>query len=217
MLAGLIFDLDGVIADTARFHLAAWQRLATSLNIILPEAVVQDLRGRSRQSSLDLILSYGDQGYSPQEKAAMAQQKNVWYQAAIQRLTPQDILPGISELLAQADKRHLPLALASASQNAPQILQQLHLSQRFAAIVDPSSLQHGKPDPEIFIKAQQLLGLTKDAVISFEDAAAGVEAIQAAGQFAVGIGPSAKRADYWVPDTQALHLDEIEAAYTKRR
>lgn len=217
MLAGLIFDLDGVIADTARFHLAAWQRLAASLNIILPEAVVQDLRGRSRQSSLDLILSYGDQQFTASEQAVLAAKKNAWYQAAIKRLTPQDILPGISELLAAADRRHLALALASASQNAPQILQQLHLTQRFAAIVDPTSLQHGKPDPEIFIKAQQQLGLPKEAVISFEDAAAGVAAIQAAGQFAVGIGAAAKRADYWVPNTKALQLDEIEAAYTARR
>lgn len=219
MLKGLLFDLDGVIADTARFHLAAWNRVAESLGITLPPAANDALRGRSRQASLDLILNYGPGAnhFSADEKAALAAKKNTEYLQAIATLTPADILPGVSQLLADAQAAGLQLAIASASKNAPAILAKLGIADRFSAIVDPAQLQHGKPDPEIYLKAQALLGLAANEVVSFEDASAGVAAIKAAGQFAVGIGDATvlAAADLIVPSTADLKLTTITAAFNR--
>lgn len=217
MLKGLIFDLDGVIADTARFHLQAWNQLAQRLEIVLPPQANDALRGRSRMDSLNLILSYGNQvdAYSDTQKAAFAKSKNDLYLKLIQTLTPADILPGIAELLKDAKAQGLHMSIASASKNAPTILKHLQLSDTFDAIVDPAKLHRGKPDPEIFMLAQQALHLNADEVISFEDASAGVQAIKSAGQFAVGIGDAQvlKQADYVVPSTADLQLDAIKQAF----
>ncbi|WP_461215881.1 beta-phosphoglucomutase [Lacticaseibacillus sp. GG6-2] len=217
MLKGLIFDLDGVIADTARFHLQAWNQLAQRLDIVLPPEANDALRGRSRMDSLNLILGYGDKvdAYSDYEKAAFAQSKNDLYLQLIQTLTPADILPGIAQLLQDAKALGLHVSIASASKNAPTILKHLQLDSAFDAIVDPAKLHRGKPDPEIFILAQQALNLQADEVISFEDASAGVQAIKAANQFAVGIGDAQvlKLADYIVASTADLQLSKIVAAF----
>ncbi len=221
MLKGLIFDLDGVITDSARFHLVAWNELAQQLGIELPPAANDALRGRSRMDSLQVILGYGQQHkqYSAAQLRELAAQKNAAYQQLITGMTAADILPGITALLNAATAAGLTLAIASASRNAPVILKQLHLTNYFTAIVDPSTLQHGKPDPEIFISAQKLLGLQASEVISFEDATAGVQAIKAAGQFAVGIGDAQvlAQADYIVPDTAALDLGKIKTAFATQR
>jgi beta-phosphoglucomutase len=205
MLKGLIFDLDGVIADTARFHLQAWNQLAQRLDIVLPPEANDALRGRSRMDSLNLILSYGNKvdAYSDEEKAAFAQSKNDLYLELIQTLTPADILQG------------LHMSIASASKNAPTILKHLQLDDAFDAIVDPAKLHRGKPDPEIFTLAQQALNLQAQDVISFEDASAGVQAIKAANQFAVGIGDAQvlKLADYVVASTADLQLSKIVEAF----
>ena len=205
MLKGLIFDLDGVITDSARYHLAAWNALAEELGIKLPAKASDELRGLARMDSLELILRYGHQEnkYSLAEKEALAAKKNMAYQQAIKKMTQADILPGISELLEQAKTNGLKMAIASASMNAPTILKQLGLLKEFDAVVDPKTLSHGKPNPEIYQKAQALLDLEADEVISFEDAASGVAAIKAAKQFAVGIGDSQVlgQADLVVSDT----------------
>ncbi|WP_125570961.1 beta-phosphoglucomutase [Lacticaseibacillus songhuajiangensis] len=217
MLKGLIFDLDGVITDSARFHLAAWNELARQLGIELPPEANDDLRGRSRMDSLAVILNYGGQvgRYSEEELAAFAAQKNAAYTKLIAGMTEADVLPGIHRLLDDAKTSGLTMAIASASRNAPVILNQLRLTDYFTATVDPNDLQHGKPDPEIFVRAQKLLGLQTDEVISFEDASAGVQAIKAAGQYAVGIGDVhvLAAADYNVPDTGALVLSKIKVAF----
>ncbi|WP_125705318.1 beta-phosphoglucomutase [Lacticaseibacillus daqingensis] len=217
MLKGLLFDLDGVIADTARFHLAAWNQVATQLGITLPPAANDALRGRSRESSLALVLSYGDPHavYTPAQKAALATKKNALYLTAIDALTPADILPGIPRLLADAQAAGLHLAIASASKNAPAILAKLGLDAVFETRVDPAVLHRGKPDPEIYQRAQAQLGLTAREVVGFEDASAGVAAIKAAGQFAVGIGDATTlaAADLIVPTTAALDLAAITAAH----
>jgi beta-phosphoglucomutase len=217
MLKGLIFDLDGVIADTARFHLQAWKQLAERLDIVLPPEANDALRGRSRMDSLNLILSYGNKvdAYSDEEKAAFAQSKNDLYLELIQTLTPADILPGIAQLLQDAKAQGLHMSIASASKNAPTILKHLQLDSAFDAIVDPAKLHRGKPDPEIFTLAQQALNLQAQDVISFEDASAGVQAIKAADQFAVGIGDAQvlKQADYIVASTADLQLSKIVEAF----
>ncbi|WP_262315051.1 beta-phosphoglucomutase [Lacticaseibacillus parakribbianus] len=218
MLKGLIFDLDGVLADTARLHLAAWGSVAQDLGITLPAAAGDALRGRSREESLTIVLSYGPpQDYAPAERAAFAATKNDRYRQAIAHLTPKDLLPGIPRLLAQAKASGLTMAIASASKNAPAILERLSIAADFTGVVDPATLHRGKPDPEIFVKAQALLGLAAREVVSFEDASAGVAAIKAAGQFAVGIGDAAvlHQADLVVPSTAALDLAAIRTAFGK--
>ncbi|MDD6416143.1 beta-phosphoglucomutase [Lactobacillus porci] len=219
MLKGLIFDLDGVITDSAVYHLKAWQDLAKSIGIDLPEEFGDKLRGRSRMDSLELILEFGhkqDQ-YTEAEKEALAAKKNAAYVNAVKQMTRADILPNMDKLLAEAKQQGLKLALASASKNAPLILHQLGLEDAFEARVDPATLKHGKPDPEIYVKAQELLGLKADEVISFEDAPAGIQSIKAAGQFAVGIGDPVvlKGADYVVGSTSALELSKIEKVFEK--
>lgn len=220
MLKGLIFDLDGVITDSAKYHWMAWNALAQKLDIQLPSKAKDALKGLSRMDSLNLILKYGNQQgrYSEAEKQKFAAEKNAMYLESIKNMTPDDLLPGISRLLSEAKKQNLKLAIASASLNAPKILEQLQIIDEFDVIVDPTTLHKGKPDPEIYIKAQELLRLKSDEVISFEDAASGVAAIKAANQFAVGIGNKRvlKAADYIVPTTAELSLDEIEAIFHKK-
>ncbi|WP_225046554.1 beta-phosphoglucomutase [Lacticaseibacillus kribbianus] len=216
MLKGLIFDLDGVLADTARLHLAAWGSVARDLGITLPAAAGDALRGRSREESLDIVLSYGaPHAYTAAERTALATTKNDRYRQAIAHLTPADLLPGIPKLLADAKAAGLTMSIASASKNAPAILDQLEIAGDFAGVVDPATLHRGKPDPEIFQRAQELLGLPADEVISFEDASAGVAAIKAAGQFAVGIGDATvlHEADLVVPSTASLDLAAIREAF----
>lgn len=220
MLKGLIFDLDGVLTNSAKFHLGAWNNLAKELGINLTADQLDGLRGLSRMDSLELILKDGGQEakYSEAEKEKFAAEKNEKFLEQVETMTPQDILPGIPELLADAKAQGLKMAIASASKNAPKILNKLGIMAQFDAIVDPASLSKGKPDPEIYVKAQELLGLEADEVISFEDAAAGVAAIKAAKQFAVGIGSATllKDADYLVATTADLKLAEIESAFNKK-
>lgn len=220
MLKGLIFDLDGVLTNSARFHLTAWNNLAKELGINLTSEQLDSLRGISRMDSLNLILKYGGQEnkYSEKEKEQFAAEKNEKFLELVDSMTPKDILPGIPELLADAKKQNLKMDIASASKNAPRILKKLGIMDEFDGIVDPNTLHHGKPDPEIYEKAQELLGFKTDEVISFEDAAAGVQSIKAAGQFAVGIGDKnvLKGADYVVPTTADLKLSRIEQVFNQK-
>lgn len=221
MLKGLIFDLDGVLTDTARYHLSAWNNLAKELGISLNQDQLDSLRGISRMDSLELILKYGGQEnkYSEAEKEKFAAEKNAKFVEQVETITPKDILPGIPQLLKDAKAQNLKMVIASASKNAPKILNRLGIMDEFDGIVDPATLHHGKPDPEIYEKAQELTGFKADEVISFEDAKAGVESIKAAGQFAVGIGDKEllKEADYIVPSTADLKLSEIEKVFEEKQ
>lgn len=221
MLKGLLFDLDGVLTNSAKYHLSAWNDLAKGLGITLTAEQLDQLRGISRMDSLNMILKFGGQEdkYTEAEKEKFAAEKNEKFVEQIQKMTPKDILPGIPELLSDAKKQGLKMAIASASKNAPTILNKLGIMDEFDGIVDPSTLHRGKPDPEIYERAQELLGLKANEVISFEDAQAGVEAIKAAGQFAVGIGDKnlLKEADYIVPSTADLKLSKIEEVFNKRK
>lgn len=220
MLKGLIFDLDGVLTDSARYHLSAWNNLAKELGITLTDDQLDALRGISRMDSLNMILKFGGQEnkYTEAEKEKFAAEKNEKFVEQVETMTPKDILPGIPELLKDAKAQKLKMVIASASKNAPKILTRLGIMDEFDGIVDPSTLSKGKPDPEIYIKAQELAELKADEVISFEDAKAGVEAIKAAGQFAVGIGNKdfLSEADYIVPTTADLKLSKIEEVFNSK-
>lgn len=189
MTIGFIFDLDGVITDTAKFHYQAWKALADSLGISIDETFNETLKGISRMDSLDRILAHGhrENAFTPAEKEALAQQKNDHYVQLLEHLTTEDVLPGVVPLLQQAQARHIPCAVASASKNAPLILEKLGVRAYFATIVDPDSLSKGKPDPEIFLAAADSIGVLPQNAIGFEDAQSGIDGLKAAGIYAVGL------------------------------
>ncbi|MFO8070039.1 MAG: beta-phosphoglucomutase [Alkalibacterium sp.] len=213
MIKGLIFDLDGVITDTAEYHYLAWKSLAKKMGIEMDREFNEQLKGISRMESLDLILKHGNKenDYSEEEKHELATQKNEEYKESIKQITPKDLLPGIEQLLKDAKDKGLGMALASASKNAPEIMKRLEIEDLFDGVVDPASLSAGKPDPEIFIKGAEMLGLDASECVGLEDAEAGVEAINGAGMFSVGVGSkdAMHKADYIVEDTRELTLDAI--------
>jgi alpha,alpha-trehalose phosphorylase len=184
----IIFDLDGVITDTARFHHLAWKRLADSLGIGFDEELAESLKGIDRKNSLRLILEKGGKTVPPDEFDRLASQKNDWYKELIGTMTRDDLLPGAVEALRAASAAGLGIGLASVSQNAPTILGRLGIADMFDTVVDARLLAHGKPDPEIFLKAAAALGVAPADCLGVEDAVSGVASIKAAGMTALGIG-----------------------------
>lgn len=213
MTIGFIFDLDGVITDTAKFHYQAWKALADSLGISIDETFNEILKGISRMDSLDRILAHGhrENAFTPAEKEALAQQKNDHYVQLLEHLTTEDVLPGVVPLLQQAQARHIPCAVASASKNAPLILEKLGVRAYFATIVDPDSLSKGKPDPEIFLAAADSIGVLPQNAIGFEDAQSGIDGLKAAGIYAVGLSASQPLigADMQVSEMTELSVDAL--------
>lgn len=213
MTIGFIFDLDGVITDTAKFHYQAWKALADSLGIPIDETFNETLKGISRMDSLDRILAHGhrENAFTPAEKEALAQQKNDHYVQLLEHLTTEDVLPGVVPLLQQAQARHIPCAVASASKNAPLILEKLGVRAYFATIVDPDSLSKGKPDPEIFLAAADSIGVLPQNAIGFEDAQSGIDGLKAAGIYAVGLSASQPLigADMQVSEMTKLSVDTL--------
>ena len=213
MTIGFIFDLDGVITDTAKFHYQAWKALADSLGIPIDETFNETLKGISRMDSLDRILAHGhrENAFTPAEKEALAQQKNDHYVQLLEHLTTEDVLPGVVPLLQQAQARHIPCAVASASKNAPLILEKLGVRAYFATIVDPDSLSKGKPDPEIFLAAADSIGVLPQNAIGFEDAQSGIDGLKAAGIYAVGLSASQPLigADIQVSEMTELSVDTL--------
>lgn len=196
-----IFDLDGVIADTARLHLAAWQQLAEEEGFRLPADADERLKGVDRMASLEIVLEGTSRQYREDEKLALADRKNQRYQQLVTQLTPEDLLPGAAELLEQLADWQIPMALASASKNARAVIDGLGIAHRFDYIADAARVKYPKPDPEIFTLAARGLGVEPALCVGIEDAAAGVTAIKRAGMYAVGIGDSRvlEEADLCVP------------------
>ena len=173
--AAVIFDLDGVIADTAKFHFLAWRQLAEELGIQLADETEDRLKGLERMASLELILADSRQNYSDDQKHALAARKNKHYCRLIETLTPMDLLRGAGELLEQLVTRDIPVALASASKNAAAVIERLGIAERFTYIADANRVENPKPHPEIFLLAAQGLNVAPAACLAIEDAAAGVE------------------------------------------
>lgn len=187
-IKGLIFDLDGVIVDTAKYHFHAWKRLANSLGIDFTEEENEQLKGVSRRGSIEKILNWGGKTLPEAEIEDLMHQKNQWYLELMGEMDESEILPGVSNILETAKQRGLKIALGSASKNAPLILDQVNLTPYFEVIIDGNVVSASKPDPEVFIKGAKGLGLSPDECVVFEDSISGIDAALAGNMKAVGIG-----------------------------
>lgn len=185
---GIIFDLDGVIVDTAKFHYLAWRRLANRMGFDISHQQNEQLKGVSRARSLENILSWGNKTVSATEFDRLMASKNEEYLASISNMSEKDLLPGVQPVLEYLKQDHIPFALGSASKNSRVILKSLKIHDWFTAIVDGNDVSKAKPDPEVFLIAAEKLGLEPKDCIVFEDAVAGIEAARAAGMTTVGIG-----------------------------
>ncbi|MBC2080523.1 beta-phosphoglucomutase [Listeria booriae] len=214
-LEAVIFDLDGVITDSAHFHYLAWKQLAADINIEIDEAFNETLKGISRMDSLDLILAKGgrEQDFTLAEKEELAAKKNAHYVELLKDLSPVDILPGIASLLEAIRAAGLKIALASVSKNAPMVLAALGLTDSFDYLADAAKIIHSKPDPEIFLVAAAGLGVAPENAVGIEDAQAGVEAIKSAGMKAIGVGTGLIGAEELVSDTSELTLAIIQKVF----
>ncbi|HCW3228521.1 TPA: beta-phosphoglucomutase [Listeria monocytogenes] len=216
-LKGVVFDLDGVITDTAHYHYLAWKKTAESIGIEFDEAFNENLKGVSRIDSLLLILSKDgrENDFTEEQIEALAADKNDFYVSLLKEITPADVLPGIKELIVDLKKQNLKCAIASVSKNARTVLSALEMEQEFDYIVDAAKITKSKPDPEIFVEACRGLGLETSEVVGIEDAQAGIEAINAAGIVSVGVGSGLRDADMTVKSTGLLDLRILEILHSK--
>lgn len=191
MFKAVLFDLDGVITDTAEYHFQAWKALAEELGIDgVDRTFNEQLKGVSREDSLRKILELGGkfEAYDDETFAQLAQRKNDNYVQMIQKVGPDDIYPGILDLLKDLRAKNIKIALASASKNGPFLLEAMGLSSYFDAIADPEKVAASKPAPDIFLAAVAGVGVPITSCIGIEDAQAGITAIKAAGALPIGVG-----------------------------
>ena len=187
----VIFDLDGVITDTAHFHFLAWQALARELGVAFDEQDNEALKGIDRMGSLRAILAKGTIELSEHEQLSLAEQKNRHYLQLVQQMGPEDVLPGVDAMLTLLAQEGIATGVASASKNARLVLERLNLLERFAYVADAAKVTNPKPHPEVFLTVADALNVPAGHCLGVEDAAAGVQAIKAAGMRAVGIGDRA--------------------------
>jgi beta-phosphoglucomutase len=187
-IRGLLFDLDGVLVDTAKYHYLAWKRLAAELGFEFREQDNERLKGVSRIRSLEILLEICGRAASEDEKEALARKKNIWYVEYLHTLDETALLPGSREYLVYAKEHGLRTALGSASKNAPLILERLNIAGLFDAVIDGNAVSKAKPDPEVFLKGAEALSLRPEACAVFEDSAAGIEAAKTGGMTAVAVG-----------------------------
>lgn len=183
-----IFDLDGVIVDTAKYHYLSWKRVAETLGIPFTEKENERLKGVSRIASLEIILERGNKQYPESRKEELAEIKNRWYVEYISKMTADEILPGAVDLLKELRGSGIKTAIASASKNTPLILERVAIRHLFDAVADGNIVTKAKPDPEVFLAAASMLGSAPSKCIVFEDAAAGIRAAHNAGICCIGTG-----------------------------
>ena len=215
-LDAVVFDLDGVITDTAEHHFRAWQRLTAEVSLPFDRELNERLKGVSRMESLDIILDAAGRTPSLQDKVRLADRKNAYFRELIEAITPADLLPGIGDLLRDLRARGVRTAIASMSHNVWDVVERLGIRELVDVIVDPTVLVKGKPDPEIFLTAAERLGVRLEDCVGIEDARAGIEAIKAARMIAVGVGRDLPHADWVVDDTRRLSVDALAALFGDR-
>ncbi len=208
-----LFDLDGVLVDTAIYHYKAWKRLANSLGFDFTEEQNEQLKGISRVESLNKILAWGGIEKTEAEKEALAALKNGWYVEMIKEMTPAEVLPGTVVFLDAIRVAGYKVALGSASKNSGIILEKTNLTHFFDAIVDGNVVSKSKPDPEVFLKGAELLGVAPGQCVVFEDAVAGVQAAKTGGMKAIGIGQKEilVQADLVVSGLDKLSVKDLQA------
>lgn len=190
MIKGFIFDLDGVITDTAELHFQAWKKLADDMGWQFDREVNEKLRGVSRMDSINIIKDYNNTEVSEEKLVELATLKNDIYVESLDQMTPKDYLPGAQELLNLLRVEGFKVALGSASKNSLKVLTQLGAKKYFDVIGDGNSVSKSKPAPDIFLFGAKQLGLEPEECIVYEDAEAGVDAAKAGGFYSVGIGPA---------------------------
>ena len=217
MHKGLLFDLDGVLVDTAKYHFLAWKQLADEFGIPFTAQDNERFKGVSRAHCMEILLDLGGQTMPEEKQIFYQDKKNQTYVAYIQNMGQEEVLPGVTEFLRDAKNRGYAIALGSASKNSGLILDRLHLTQYFDAIVDGTKVSRAKPDPEVFLQGAVELGLPPQECVVFEDAVAGVQAAHAGGMQAVGIGSRQvlPEADFNLPGFQNITIVNIEAGLTK--
>ena len=211
-----IFDLDGVIVDTAKYHFMAWKRLADQLKINFTHEDNERLKGVSRMASLDIILEIGRMTLDEDTKLRYATLKNEWYVEYISKMTPEEILPGAIEFISDLRLAGIRIGLGSASKNTPMILQRVGMNEMFDAVADGNNVHKAKPDPEVFITAARMLFIDPAHCVVFEDAAAGVEAALAAGMKCVGIGSEQvlRKAHLIIPGLASMNIAKLKEIET---
>lgn len=210
-IRGFLFDLDGVLVDTAKYHFLAWKTLADRLGIRFTERDNERLKGVSRMASFEIILEIGGVTMTQEEKEACCAEKNALYVDYIKKLRQDELFPGVREFFAAAKADGLRIALGSASKNSMLILQRLGIAPLFDAIIDGTKVSKAKPDPEVFLVGAEALGLKPCECVVFEDAAAGIRAAHNGGMLAVGIGTAENlpEADILLPGLDGITPSEV--------
>ncbi|MDW7693616.1 beta-phosphoglucomutase [Flammeovirgaceae bacterium SG7u.111] len=207
-----IFDLDGVVVDTAKYHYLAWKRLAEELGFDFTKEDNELLKGVSRVRSFQIILEIGGKELSEEAFQEAMDKKNKWYLEYIYKMTPEEILPGVSDFLSLLKDNGIKIALGSASKNAKTILEQIKMLDAFDAIVDGTHVSKPKPDPEVFLIGAKELGVEPTECVVFEDAIAGVEAAKNGNMHCIGVGDPEVlgKADFVISTFEGLGLDRID-------
>lgn len=206
-----LFDMDGVIVDTAKFHFKAWQRLADSLSIPFTEEQNEQLKGVSRVDSLEKILQWGNLELNNQKKLELMELKNKWYLEYVEEVNPSDMLPGTFQFLNELRKTGIKIGLGSSSKNSILILEKLGIIDFFDTIVDGNIIHMSKPHPEVFLKGAHDLGVEPTETVVFEDAISGVQAAKSGGFHCIGIGDSdiLKQADIVVKSLEDVTVNTL--------
>jgi beta-phosphoglucomutase len=213
MLKACLFDLDGVIVDTARYHFVAWREIAEELGFVFTEEDNEKLKGVSRIRSLEILLEIGGISLDDESKTLLAQKKNSLYLQYVLKMRPDEVLPGAKEFLTDCRNNNLGIGLGSASKNATTILNLLQITHLFDSIIDGNKVTKAKPDPEVFLTGARELGVLPQNCVVFEDAEAGIEAAIAANMFSVGIGNPVilKKADFVASGLKNLSVKTLIA------
>lgn len=211
-----LFDLDGVIVDTAKYHYLAWRQLANQLGFDLTLEQNELLKGISRMESLDIVLGIGGVQLDEGEKSKLAAEKNVRYLELCKQITPEDALPGVRGFLDELRADSIKVGLGSASKNARTILTNLDMLTYFDTIVDGNRVTKGKPDPQVFLMGAEDLSVAPEHCIVFEDAVAGIQSGNAAGMFTIGIGEQLvlNEADIVIKGFDGISVDDLFAKLT---
>jgi beta-phosphoglucomutase len=208
-IAAVIFDLDGVLADTIELHYRSWQRVADEFDLPFDRAGYDQILGRNREDSVDYLL--GERQVSDSTRSQMLQLKNDYYLELLEHLQPSDLLPGVDRLLQELQTENIAIALGSSSKNAEIVLEKLGVRHLFQEVADGASVDNPKPAPDVFFKAAALLGISPQNCLVVEDASAGVDAALAAGMTVLGVGPQERlnHADLVVKSLADFHWSEL--------